>query len=231
LNLLNEGTVVQNKRAPLCEEGTNKIFELLVALVLLDASDEVVLDHPSLAKGDNPDVLATVDGQCWGFACKTIYGSSGKTFCDNLKKGVEQIEAAPKAQVGIVVINFRNIIDHNKCWSILNEAQYRDGAEPIIAAYERPAEFVTSHVLEVVKNKRDQVVEEIGLANVMNLFTGKKALPAFLAFCLTRTGKVSALGLIPISITMLSVGEFGDIEPYKGAIEKINNALHECVQK
>ena len=231
LNLLNKGTVVQNKRAQLCEEATNKVFELLVALVLLDAGDEVFLDHPSLAEGDNPDVLATIDGRCWGFACKTIYGSSGKTFYDNLKKGVEQIEAAPKAQLGIVVMNFRNIINHSECWPILNEAEYRGGAEPIFAAYEWPAEFVTSHVLEVVRNKRDQVVEEIGLANVVNLFTGKKALPAFLAFCLTCTGKVSALGPIPISITMLSVGEFGDIEPYKGAIEKINNALHECVQK
>lgn len=128
-------------------------------------------------------------------------------------------------------MNFRNIIDHNKCWPVLNEAEYRDGAEPIFAAYERPAEFVASHVLEVVKNKRDQVVEQIGLANVINLFAGRKALPAFLAFCLTRTGKVSALGPIPASITMLSVGEFGGIEPYKGSIEKINNALHECVQK
>jgi hypothetical protein len=94
LALLNKGTVVQNKRATVCQEATNKIFELLFALVLLDVSDEVILDHPSSAKGDNPDVLATIEGQCWGFACKTIYGASGKTFYDNLKKGVEQIEAA-----------------------------------------------------------------------------------------------------------------------------------------
>lgn len=58
LALLNEGTVGQNKRAAVCQEATNKIFELLFALVLLDVSEEVLLDHPNLANGNNPDVLA-----------------------------------------------------------------------------------------------------------------------------------------------------------------------------
>jgi hypothetical protein len=231
LALLNKGTVVQNNRATVCQEATNKIFELLFALVLLDVSNEVFLDHPDLAKGDNPDVLATIDGQCWGFACKTIYGTSGKTFFDNLKKGVEQIEAAPKAQVGIVVMNFRNIISHEKCWPIQNEAEYRNGGEPIIAAYKRPEEFVASQMFKVVSQKHNQVVAEIGLPNVMNLFAGKKALPAFLAFCHTSTGKVSALGPIPMSVTQLIVGEFGDVQARKGVFDKINLALHECLQQ
>ena len=231
LALLNKGTVVQSKRAPVCQEATNKIFELLFALVLLDVSDEVILDHPSSAKGDNPDVLAMIDGQCWGFACKTIYGASGKTFYDNLKKGVEQIEVAPKAQVGIVVMNFRNIINHEKCWPILNEAEYRTGAEPIFAAYSRPEEFVRQHIFETVTQKCNQVVAEIGPLNVKNLFASKKALPAFLAFCQTRTGKVNALGPIPMSVTMLSVGWFGDIQAHQGVIERINLALHECLQQ
>ena len=231
LALLNTGTVVQNKRATVCQEATNKIFELLFALVLLDVSEEVILDHPSLAKGDNPDVLATIDGQCWGFACKTIYGGSGKTFYDNLKKGVEQIEAAPKAQLGIVVMNLRNSISHEACWPILNEAEYRKGAEPIFAAYERPAEFVAQHILEAVTEKHNQVVAEIGLPNVMSLFAGKKALPAFLAFCQTCTGKVTALGPIPTSIAKLDVGHFGDVQAHEGVFEKINLALHERLQR
>lgn len=231
LALLNKGPVVQNKRATVCQEATNKIFELLFALVLLDVSDEVILDHPSSAKGDNPDVLATIDGQCWGFACKTIYSASGKTFYDNLKKGVEQIEAAPKAQLGIVVMNLRNTISHEACWPILNEAEYRNGAEPIFAAYERPEEFVASHILEAVRQKHNQVVAEIGSLNVMNLFAGKKALPAFLAFCQTCTGKVKALGPIPMSITMLSVGAFDDVQAHQGVFDKINLALHERLQQ
>ena len=230
LALLNEGTVGQNKRATVCQEATNKIFELLFALVLLDVSDEVILDHPNLATGDNPDVLAMIEGQCWGFACKTIYGASGKTFYDNLKEGVEQIEAAPKDQVGIVVMNFRNIISHEECWPIRNKPEYLNGAEPIFAAYERPVEFVASHISEAVTQKYNQVVAEIGLQNVMNLFAGKKALPAFLAFCQTRTGKVTALGPIPISITMLLVGKFGDVQAHQRVFDKINSALHDCSQ-
>lgn len=227
LALLNKGTVVQNRRGTVCQEATNKIFELLFALVLLDVSDEVILDHPDLAKGDNPDVLATIDGQCWGFACKTIYGASGKTFYDNLKKGVEQIEAAPKAQVGIVVMNLRNTIRHEECWPILNKVEFHNGAEPIFAAYERPEEFVASHISEAVTQKRNQVVADIGLLKAMNLFAGKKALPAFLAFCQTCTGKVTALGPIPMSITMLCVGEFGDVQAHQRVFDKINLALHE----
>jgi hypothetical protein len=175
LALLNKGTVVQNTQVRVCQETTNKIFELLFALALLDLSDEVVLDPPFLSKGDNPDVLATIDGQCWGFACKTIYGSSGKTFFDRLEEGVEQIEAAPKAQVGAVVMNFRNVIIHEKCWPILNEAEYRNGAEPIFAAYDQPGEFVRERIEEAVSKKHNQVVAEIGLPNIMKLFVGKKS--------------------------------------------------------
>lgn len=228
LTLLNKGTVVQNMRVQLSQEATNKIFELLFAVALLDLSDEVVLDHPSSAKGDNPDVLATIDGQCWGFACKTIYGSSGKTFYDNLKKGVEQIEAAPKEQVGTVVMNFRNIINHDKCWPILNEAEYRNGAEPRFAAYDRPEEFVREYISEVVTQKHRQVVDEIGLPNIMKLFSGKKALPGYLAYCPTCTGRNTVYGPAPRSINMLSVGKFGNLQAHQGIIEKINSALHEC---
>ena len=230
LALLNKGTVIQNTRVPLCQEATNKIFELLFGLALLDLSDEVVLDHSSSAKGDNPDVLATIDGQCWGFACKTLYGSSGKTLYDNVKKGVEQIEAAPKAQVGTVIMNFRNIINHEKCWSILNEDEYRNGAEPIFSSYKSPAEFVASQVSEVVTQKHNQIVAEIGLPNIMNLFAGKKALPGYLVYCPTCTGSDTIQGPVPRSANMLWIDGFGDVRAHQGVIERINSALHECSQ-
>lgn len=227
LELLNKGTVVQNKRIRACQEATNKIFELLFALVLLDVSAHVVLDHPGLAKGDNPDVLATIDEVCWGFACKTIYGASGKTLFENLKKGVEQIEAAPKAQVGIVVVNLRNTISHDECWPLLNEAEYRTGAEPIFGAYSQPEEVIGPLIWNTVEQKRNDVVAEIGLSNITNLFAGKKALPAFLAFCQTCTGKASGIGPIPTTILTFSVGTFGDGQRHQSVFERINIALHE----
>lgn len=231
LNLLNKGTVVQNSAIPIWpnQEANNKIFELLFALVLLDVSDQVVLDHPDRAKGDNPDVLATIDGVCWGFACKTIYGPSGKTLFGNLKKGVEQIEAAPKAEIGIVVANLRNAISHDECWPILNDADYRAGADPIFGAYTQPEVAVASLISRVVEQKRNDVVDEIELPNVTNLFAGKKALPAFLAFCQTCTSKASAVGPIPTTILTLSVGSFGDVQAHQTVFERINFALHERI--
>ena len=138
LALLNAGTVVQNKRLRASEDATNKIFELLFALVLLDVSDDVKLAHPDLEDTSNPDILAEIDGRLWGFACKVVYGSSGKTFFGNLKKGVEQIEVS-KAAIGCVLVNFRNQLDHASCWPILNEDEWRSGREPIFAAYTDPA--------------------------------------------------------------------------------------------
>lgn len=164
---------------------------------------------------------------CWGFACKTIYGASGKTLFNNLEKGVEQIEKAPKAEVGIVVVNLRNSICHEECWPLLNDSEYRTGAEPIFAAFPHPEKFVVSYIRDVVAEKQNQIVAEIEMANVVNLFAGKKALPAFLAFCQTCTGKASALGPIPTSIITLSVGTFGDVQAHQDMFKKINLALHE----
>ncbi len=227
LNLLNKGTVAQNKPLRACQEATNKIFELLFALVLLDVSTDVVLDHPDLAKGDNPDILATIDGVCWGFACKTIYGPSGKTLFDNIKKGVEQIEVAPKAEIGIVVVNLRNVISHEECWPVLNDADYRAGAEPMFGAFTQPEAVVGQLIRNLVEQKRNDVVAEVELTNVINLFAEKKALPGFLAFCQTCTGKASADGPVPTTILMLGLGTFGDLDAHQAVFERINLALHE----
>ncbi len=229
LNLLNKGTVVQNCAIPIWpnQEANNKIFELLFALALLDLTNQVVLDHPDRAKGDNPDVLATIDGVCWGFACKTIYGPSGKTLFDNLKKGVEQIEAASKVEIGIVVVNLRNAINHDECWPILNDAEYRAGAEPIFRAYAQPEVDVPNLILRAVEQKRMDMFNEIELPNVINFFAGKKALPAFLAFCQTCTSKATAVGAVPVTILTLIVESFGDVQAHQAVFEKINLALHE----
>jgi len=53
LHLLNEGTVGQNTPILVCEDATNKIFELLFALCMLDIGTNVVLDPPDRSKGDN----------------------------------------------------------------------------------------------------------------------------------------------------------------------------------
>jgi hypothetical protein len=226
LELLNKGTVVQNKRLRACEDATNKIFELLFALVLLDLSADVLLAHPDIEDISNPDILATIDGQRWGFACKTIYGPSAKTFFDNLKKGVDQIEVSAAA-VGCVMVNLRNALDHNIFWPILNEEDYRNGSEPIFASYAEPDKVVAPRIWQAVTQKRDDVATDIGYQNVLNVFAGKKAIPGFLAFCQTATGKASSVGPVPSSIITLSLGNFADLQAHLPMFERINRALHE----
>jgi len=226
LALLNKGTVVQNKRLRASEEASNKLFELLFALVLLDVSPDVQLDHPSLARGNNPDILAVIDGQLWGLACKTIYGLSGKTFFDNIELGVEQIENSA-AEIGCVCVNFRNFLSHEKYWPILNDPEYHNGDEPIFGAFSDPETTIRDMIYETVIQKRDQVFQEIGYDNVMNIFAGKKALPLFLAFCHTATGKVFNISPIPTSIISLVIGKFGEVGAQQPVFEKINLALHE----
>lgn len=226
LALLNDGTVIQNTQSRVCDKATNKIFELLFALVLLDLSNEVILDPPNGAVGDNPDVLATIDGTIWGFACKTLYSPSGKTFFDNLGRAVDQIQNSP-AELGCVVTSVRNLLDPDVFWPILNKDQYDQGADPIFSSFENPTNFVAPLIAEFVLEKRDQVVAEITYEAIMNKFSGKKALPMFFAFFQTVTGKTTESGPVATSIITLSVGTFGDVSAYQALFERINQALHE----
>ena len=227
LELLNKGAVVQNKQLRTSDEASNKIFELLFALVLLDVGSDLVLDHPSLAEGDNPDILVTIDGLRWGFACKTVYGQPEKTFFDNLKKGVAQIECSD-ASVGCVVVNFRNLLDHDAYWPVMNPVEHRNGAVPVFGAYYDPL-VIGSLLNDQVTRKRDQVREQIGEENVLNIFAGKKSIPGFLAFCQTRASKVTPAGPVSTAISALVLANFANVQRHLPVFKKINLALHERV--
>jgi len=225
LNLLNEGTVVQNKRLRASQDAANKIFELLFALVLLDLSPDVALADPDLEDITNPDILAAIDGQRWGFACKVVYGDSGKALFDNLKKAVDQIEVSA-ATVGCVVVNFRNHIKHEIFWPLLNEAEHRAGAEPVFGTSIDTRDAGPA-LCDRVTLKRNQVAQEIELQHVLNMYAGKKALPGFLAFCQTCAGQLSALGPIPSSVSALVLGNFAPCDTYMPIFERMNEGLHE----
>lgn len=225
LELLNEGPVIQNNRLRISDEASNKIFELLFALILLDVGTDIILDHPSLAEGDNPDILATIDGYRWGFACKTVYGKSGKTFFGNLKKGCEQIECS-EALLGCVVVNFRNLLDHDAFLPIMNSIEYQNGAEPEFGAYLDPS-VIIERIKWMVLEKQNQVFDEIGRENVLNTFAGRKAIPGFLAFCQTRASKITYAGPVATAISSLMLANFDNSEDHLAVFSKINEALHE----
>jgi hypothetical protein len=224
VNLLNEGAVGQNKPLEACEDATNKIFELLFALILLDIGTDLALDHPHEPKGDNPDILVTLDNQRWGFACKTVYGKSAKTFFDNLKKGVEQIEDS-SAEIGCVVANFRNLIQHDQFRPVKRGP---DGALQFGSIKPEERDLVPLVLKNMVAAKQEDLGKEIGVPEVMAIFAQKKCIPGFLAYCQTAAGLASSAGVvIPSSILVLTLAEFGNPQKHNAVFSEINEALHE----
>jgi hypothetical protein len=227
LHLLNQGTVGQNKTLQNCEEESNKIFELLVALVLLDIGSDVVLDHPHKSKGDNPDILVSLKDQRWGFACKTVYGTSAQTFFDNIKKGVDQIENSKAAEIGCVIINFRNFIDHNLIWPV---KQCLDGTLRFGSVENENRDQIPLYLNGLVISKSESLAKEIGVQEVWNYFLGKKAVPGFLAYCQSAAGIENTSGVvIPSSILKLNLSPFRDLQKYEPIFSEMNNALHEKI--
>ena len=227
LELLNEGTVGQNKALQNCEEESNKIFELLIALVLLDIGSDIALDHPHKSRGDNPDILVTLNGKRWGFACKTVYGASGKTFFDNITKGAEQIEKS-EAEIGCVVINFRNLIDHNSIWPMKH---CPDGTLQFGSVKNEDRDKIPLYLNILVASKSEDVAKEIGVKEVSDFFSGKKAVPGFLAFCQSAAGIQNISGVvIPSSILKLTLSPFRDLKAHESIFSQMNNALHERIK-
>ncbi len=225
LHLLNQGTVGQNKSLQICEEESNKIFELLISLVLLDIGRNVVLDHPYNSKGDNPDILVTLNGKRWGFACKTVYGTSAKTFFDNIKIGVGQIENSKAAEIGCVVINFRNFIDHNLIWPIKHCS---NGTLQFGSVKNEDRDQIPSYLNGLVISKSESLAKEIGVQEIWNFFSGKKAVPGFLAYCQSAAGIENESGVvIPSSILKLILSPFRDLQRHAPTFSEMNEALHE----
>jgi hypothetical protein len=227
LQLLNEGNVPQNKEStvgtlPVREEACNKIFELLIAFLCLEVGQDLWLASPTALKGDNPDVIVTIDGLRWGFACKVPHGKPAKSIYDNINKGVDQIEASP-AEIGCVVLNFRNLIDHNRSWPIMNETEVSMGKAPIFGGWCNHM-FLAQELALFAQRKKEEIEMVIGKEEVIKTFNGKKAIPAALIFLHTATGIATRFGPLPTSIKMFYLCRF-DYD-YFPMFEKLNQALH-----
>jgi hypothetical protein len=108
--------------------------ELYIGCLAAHAGREVVLDSPTAAKGDNPDILfrgeaVDRDARTWALAVKTISSRQGQTIYDRIFDGARQIDRDDcPADVGMVVINTKNALDHDALWSstFLSEEQAGD---------------------------------------------------------------------------------------------------------
>jgi len=164
LKKLNECSVAQNERSRITDQDANKIIELYVAALCMRFCDKISLDHPQSSVGDNPDVIAEIDGSNWGFACKTIHTKNSQTIYENLEKAIDQIEKS-KSTTGIPVINLKNILNHEVIWPV-------DHTFPIV---DEPFSFLWGDINSI----RESLLNDIGVEELRKLFVGKKSLPVF----------------------------------------------------
>ncbi len=184
LLLLRNSGLVQNSPTSAKDQTTTKVFELLVGLALMRIATDVRLDDPVRSKGDNPDVIAKIEGTTWGFACKTPHTANAKTYVDNVRVGVDQLERAP-VDHGVVIMNLRNLINHDDLWS----SRSRDGRF-VYDAY-RSEEGAEAALFKEGERMQDAVAAEFGgPIAIAALFRGKKAIPLVLNYLATVLGVI-----------------------------------------
>ena len=181
LRLLNHGEASQNRPASQMDQAANKIFELLVACLAMRCGVNIELEpERSSGKKRNPDVLATIRGRRWGIACKVLHSLNPESVIQNIDKGIDQIEAS-EAEVGFVMLNLKNVIDHTRYWTILNLDEWEAGAEPIFSAFPNsmiPVEMLETEVSGIART----VGAHVGLDYLTSRFKSVKSLPGILLY-------------------------------------------------
>jgi len=220
LRLVTTCSFAQNVKA-ISDEGSNKVFELLMGLVASEVGTNVDMDSPRHAQGDNPDVLFKFQARRWAIACKVVNGVSPLTLFERIEEGIRQIEVSA-ADVGVVAINMKNVLEHDDFWPIL---RYEDG-EPVYGVHKNYMDAV-QRLVEFANLKHTELVDSNSLAEVNKLFQGKKAVPAVLLFLQTTAG-VSLKGRsLPTNLGVLSLMRFGTIQANDILVlEAMNDALH-----
>lgn len=109
-------TIAQNTKGDVRDQIANKMAELYVGALAIHCGKSVRLDSPDRSKGDNPDVILDYEGRTWTLAVKTLASArNGQSIFDNIKRAAQQIDASA-AEIGMVVINAKNVIKHEQFW-------------------------------------------------------------------------------------------------------------------
>jgi len=204
-------------------QANNKLFELYTAAMGLHVMTRCEVDDPSQSNGANPDVLGDFRGRRWAIACKAMHSRSAKSFGDRVVEGVAQIEASA-ADRGIVLVNMKNTIDHDKMWPGRQDGNgdwhYR--AYSSLNAAHQP-------LIEEFNELHSNLVAEYGTEAEFyrQVFQGKKASPHVGLVYSTATGYLDRAGPV---FTMLKTikGLYGPRtdKDTEDLLELLNNGLH-----
>lgn len=205
LEKLNGCSVAQNSSSKITDQDANKIIELYLASLCMRFCKNISLDHPNSSKGDNPDVIAGIDGNNWGFGCKTIHTKNSQTIFENLEKAIDQIEKS-KSSIGIPVINLKNVINHDATWPVSR-------VFPII---DEPFSYLWSDINAI----RESLINDIGVDELINLFVGKKSLPGVLFIAQSATSVFLMKTMSPTA-TRLNVMNLFQIDEQRFTVDNI----------
>lgn len=145
------------------DDAARKLVELYVASLAIHCGTNVLLDHPSRSKGNNPDVMFDYGPYRWGIAIKATSTMNGQTLYDNIKKASKQIDASP-ADRGLILLNVKNTIDHDALW----QQNFRDLSDAMSALRLQ----MEAHCEAAALNRPDSEWDA--------LFAGKAELPVLL---------------------------------------------------
>jgi hypothetical protein len=116
-------SIAQNAASGPDDDTARKFAELYVGCLAAHVGTDVALDSPTNAKGDNPDVMFSLEPtdapkQRWAIAIKTISSRHGQTIFERIAEGVAQIDH-PRcvADRGLVLINAKSALDHDALWA------------------------------------------------------------------------------------------------------------------
>ena len=227
IRLLNTtGTLAQNVAAP-TDQIAAKIFELLIGLICLEVGTDVRLDGPVKSYGDNPDVIVNIGGRTWGFACKVLGGYSPITMFERLEEGVKQIDRS-SAEIGCVVFNLKNQIDHDETWPILNPIEYAAGDETPTYGNWKSLDGPLNIFRSLARQRQDSLVQINGADSVRMLFAGSKSIHGALLFLQTAIGlKLRKEPLVNMVLGLFSLADLGGVSSEEFAVlDRLNNAMH-----
>jgi hypothetical protein len=229
LEVLNKaGTAVLTTKSKITDDGNNKLMELYIALLCMRFATNIRLDDPNNSKGDNPDIMFTYRNNEWAIACKALHSAKEKTLYDTIEKGTEQINRS-NADKGLVVVNFKNIIDRNKIWPLLNEAEFKKGEEPIFSCHptiDAPSKILQSYGCDYQK----KLLELIGAEHLIALSESGKCPSGFLIFLQAMTSVIHN-GQCPATILKtFNLVQFDNVDnDYKQLSKDLNEAMHDII--
>lgn len=227
LKLLNESmSVSQTAKSKIADDGNNKLFELYIGLLCMEIGKNVKLDDPNNSKGDNPDIMFEFNGELWAIACKSLHSKSELTLFDRIEEGVEQINRS-KANKGIVIVNFKNIIDYNLIWPITNKVEFENGEDPLFGSFSL-LDIPTGILANYGKEYQKKLVDAKELSNLKNFSKSGKCPNGFIIFL---QGVTSIQHKDQNQVTILktfNLVEFDEVgSEYKELLNQLNEAMHD----